>query len=60
VQVLAENRQVLAMIAGRWPAARQHRSGTSVTVHAALGGSLATAAAPRTIPLCDGPVCCSA
>jgi GNAT superfamily N-acetyltransferase len=36
MDVLAENRRVLAMIASRWPAARHDRSGDSVTVHARL------------------------
>jgi GNAT superfamily N-acetyltransferase len=63
MEVLAENRGVLAMIAHRWPAARQQYSGPSVTIHAPLprplGGSPARAATPRTIPLCGRAVCCS-
>jgi GNAT superfamily N-acetyltransferase len=37
MDVLAENRRVLAMIARRWPAARHDRSAESVTIHARLG-----------------------
>jgi GNAT superfamily N-acetyltransferase len=37
MEVMAENRRVLAMIAGRWPDARYDRSGAYVTVHAGLG-----------------------
>ena len=37
MEVMAENRQVLAMIAGRWPDARHDRSAAYVTVHARLG-----------------------
>jgi GNAT superfamily N-acetyltransferase len=37
MEVMAENRLVLAMIAGRWPDARYDRSGPYVTVHARLG-----------------------
>jgi GNAT superfamily N-acetyltransferase len=37
MEVMAENRRVLAMIAGRWPDARYDRSGAYVTVHAPLG-----------------------
>jgi GNAT superfamily N-acetyltransferase len=37
MEVMAENRRVLAMIAGRWPDARYDRSGAYVTVHARLG-----------------------
>jgi len=37
MEVMAENRRVLAMIAGRWPGARHDRSGAYVTVHARLG-----------------------
>ncbi len=33
MDVLAENRRVLAMIARRWPEAHHARAGTSVTVH---------------------------
>jgi GNAT superfamily N-acetyltransferase len=36
MDVLAENRRVLAMIAGAWPAADYELSGAFVTVHAAL------------------------
>jgi GNAT superfamily N-acetyltransferase len=36
MDVLAENRQVLAMIGRYWPAARQEMSGAYVTVHARL------------------------
>lgn len=36
MDVLAENRQVLAMIASLWPAARQDRSGPYTTIHAGL------------------------
>jgi GNAT superfamily N-acetyltransferase len=36
MEVLAENRQVLAMVAGLWPAARHDRSGAYVTIHARL------------------------
>jgi GNAT superfamily N-acetyltransferase len=36
MDVLAENRPVLAMIASRWPAARHDRSGPYLTVHATL------------------------
>ncbi len=36
MEVLAENRQVLGMIARYWPAARQQLSGPYVTVHAHL------------------------
>ena len=36
MEVLAENRQVLAMIAHYWPAARQEMSGAYVTVYARL------------------------
>jgi ribosomal protein S18 acetylase RimI-like enzyme len=36
MEVLAENRQVLAMITHYWPAARQELSGAYVTVHAHL------------------------
>lgn len=36
MDVLAENRQVLAMIASRWPGARYERSAAHVTVHAPL------------------------
>lgn len=36
MDVLAENRQVLAMIAHRWPAAQYDTSGGYVTVHARL------------------------
>jgi GNAT superfamily N-acetyltransferase len=37
MEVMAENRRVLAMIGGRWPDARYDRSGAYVTVHAGLG-----------------------
>jgi GNAT superfamily N-acetyltransferase len=37
MEVMAENRRVLAMIAGRWPDARHDRSAAYVTVHAPLG-----------------------
>jgi GNAT superfamily N-acetyltransferase len=37
MEVMAENRRVLAMIAGRWPDARYDRSAAYVTVHARLG-----------------------
>jgi GNAT superfamily N-acetyltransferase len=37
MDVLAENRQVLAMIAHRWPAARHHQSGPYVSIQARLG-----------------------
>jgi GNAT superfamily N-acetyltransferase len=37
MEVMAENRRVLAMIAGRWPDARHDRSGAYVTVCAPLG-----------------------
>ena len=37
MEVMAENRRVLAMIAGRWPDARHDRSGAYVTVCARLG-----------------------
>jgi GNAT superfamily N-acetyltransferase len=37
MEVMAENRRVLAMIADRWPDARYDRSGAYVTVHARLG-----------------------
>jgi GNAT superfamily N-acetyltransferase len=36
MDVLAENRRVLGMIARRWPAARQDGSGPYVTIHARL------------------------
>jgi GNAT superfamily N-acetyltransferase len=36
MEVMAENRRVLAMIAGRWPGARHDRSAACVTVHARL------------------------
>jgi GNAT superfamily N-acetyltransferase len=36
MEVLAENRQVLAMIAEHWPAARHDRSGACVTISAHL------------------------
>jgi L-amino acid N-acyltransferase YncA len=36
MEVLAENRQVLAMIARLWPAARHDRSGAYITIHARL------------------------
>jgi len=36
MDVLAENRQVLAMIAHYWPTARQDRSGPYITIHARL------------------------
>jgi ribosomal protein S18 acetylase RimI-like enzyme len=36
MEVLAENRQMLAIIAHYWPAARHHQSGPYVTVQAAL------------------------
>jgi hypothetical protein len=38
MEVMAENRRMLAMIAGRWPDARHDRSGAYITVHARLGG----------------------
>jgi hypothetical protein len=37
MEVMAENRRVLAMIASRWPGACHERSGAYVTVHARLG-----------------------
>jgi GNAT superfamily N-acetyltransferase len=37
MDVLAENRRVLAMIAGHWPAAHYDQSGTCVTVYTGLG-----------------------
>jgi GNAT superfamily N-acetyltransferase len=37
MEVMAENRRVLAMIADRWPDARHDRGGAYVTVHARLG-----------------------
>ena len=37
MEVMAENRRVLDMIARRWPDARYDRSGAYVTVHARLG-----------------------
>lgn len=36
MDVLAENRQVLSMIAGHWPAARYDRSGPCITIHTSL------------------------
>jgi hypothetical protein len=36
MEVLAENRRVLAMIADHWPAASLDRSGAFVTIHAGL------------------------
>jgi acetyltransferase len=36
MDVLAENRQVLGMIASLWPAARHDRSGPYTTIHAGL------------------------
>lgn len=36
MDVLAENRRVLRMIADHWPAARYDQSGTCVTIHARL------------------------
>jgi L-amino acid N-acyltransferase YncA len=36
MEVLAENRQVLAMIARLWPAARHEPSGAYITIHARL------------------------
>ena len=36
MEVMAENRRVLDMIAGRWPDARYDRSGAYVTVHTRL------------------------
>ena len=38
MDVLPENHDVLAMIAGHWPAARTDRSGDCVTIHAPLPG----------------------
>lgn len=38
MDVLAENRRVLAMIADHWPAARCDRSAGQVTIHARLAG----------------------
>lgn len=38
MDVLAENSQALAMIAGQWPDADYHRSGPYVTIHARLAG----------------------
>ena len=37
MEVMAENRQVLAMIASRWPDARHDRSAAYVTVHTRVG-----------------------
>jgi GNAT superfamily N-acetyltransferase len=37
MEVMAENRRMLAVIAGRWPDARHDRSGAYITVHARLG-----------------------
>jgi GNAT superfamily N-acetyltransferase len=36
MDVLAENRPMLSMIAGYWPAARQHRDGPYLTIRAPL------------------------
>jgi GNAT superfamily N-acetyltransferase len=36
MEVLAENRQVLTMIADHWPVARQERAGACITVQAPL------------------------
>ena len=36
MEVLAENRQVLTMIADHWPVARQDSSGAYITIYAAL------------------------
>ncbi|HLX49532.1 MAG TPA: GNAT family N-acetyltransferase [Streptosporangiaceae bacterium] len=36
MDVLAENRRALSMIAGHWPAARYDRSGPYVTIHTVL------------------------
>ena len=36
MEVLAENRQVLTMIADHWPVARQDSSGAYITIHATL------------------------
>jgi acetyltransferase len=36
MDVLAENRQVLGMIASLWPTARHDRSGPYTTIHAGL------------------------
>ena len=36
MEVLPSNRDVLAMIAGYWPATRTHRGVDSVTIHAGL------------------------
>ena len=38
MEVMAENRRMLAMIARRWPDARHDRSGAYITVRARLGG----------------------
>ena len=37
MEVMAENRRMLAMIASRWPDVRHDRSGAYITVHARLG-----------------------
>jgi GNAT superfamily N-acetyltransferase len=37
MDVLAENRPMLSMITGYWPAARQHRNGPYLTIRAPLG-----------------------
>jgi GNAT superfamily N-acetyltransferase len=36
MDVLAENRPMLSIISGRWPAARQHRNGPYLTIRAPL------------------------
>jgi GNAT superfamily N-acetyltransferase len=54
MDVLAENRRVLAMIARRWPEARHEISRASVTVRAHLGASDPADRAQPGLP-CAGP-----
>jgi len=44
MDVLAENRPMLSMITGYWPAARQHRNGPYLTIRAPLAAGTASPA----------------
>jgi len=51
MEVLAENRQVLAMITEHWPAAHQDRSGGCVTISAPMPTHQAATTPPAATPL---------
>ena len=54
MDVLPDNRQVLAMIAGHWAAARTRRDADCVTVQVALPSARRERVTPARVPLAAG------